>query len=269
MANPPPKKLEDQIAELEAVVSELRSCAKCGKSLEPDQSKCPSCGTIVGEKIELPEKPAPRVEQPKPAAPPKPEPEAPAEPPRLPRPEAPAALAAAPPALAPEPVPAEKEPAPGPRPEPEAAEAVEEAAEEPESPPEPVAEEAPPEPEADFEPAAPVRRPRAPPRSEPPSSAGRYAVLGGGALLYVIGLIGFLPYLGKYAGASIMILAALVVVAGIAWRGPAGAPRAPRRAPEPGSGKAPSETDFVCPLCGSDVEENAVKCRTCGAEFEP
>src|SRR3990170_1378808 len=126
MAKRPAKKLEDQIAELEAVVSSLHTCSRGGKPIEPDQAKCPHCGAIIGEDVEFPtEAPTLRPEPPVAAAPrtgapPSPEP---VPPPPPPKPARPPAAPAPPPAVALEaPAPAKAEPEPSPAPEPESPE---------------------------------------------------------------------------------------------------------------------------------------------------
>ncbi len=269
----PPAKLDEQIAELEAVVRDLETCAKCGKPLEPDQARCPNCGAIVGEEIELPKLAAKVAPAERPAVR-----EAPSPATEAPR-EAPAPEVAAPPATKAAPaVPAGVQPPEVPE-EPAEEEIIEEpVVEEAETPAEPAEEEVEaPVPSEEEEAEAPSEaEPEAAvhvaPRGEGPVSRRRPALVVAGVVLYVLGLAGFLPYLGKYMGASVMVIASVVVAAGIAMRG-SPAPRAAsvppvasERKPE---GKAPSRAmEFVCPLCGTPAPLDAAKCETCGAEFE-
>ena len=269
MADLPAEKLDEQIARLEAVVSEILTCASCGKALEPDKAACPHCGAIVGEKIELPKKAAQALaERAKPAEAPKPPAEA-----------APVAEPAAKPETTTEPKPepeVEPEPKPEPKPEPETR-----AAPTAEPKPEPEAEAAPvaeveTEPEVHEEPpaeeeveAAPIRpaKPSPPARVEvvsrdieEPSSFRRPAVIASGMALYLVGLVAVLPLLGKYVSIAVMVLASVIVAAGVLLRGP----EAPRRAGR----ERRAKLEFVCPLCGTEVPSGATECGTCGAQFE-
>jgi DNA-directed RNA polymerase subunit RPC12/RpoP len=266
MAKRPAKRLEDQIAELEAVVDSLHTCSKCGKPIEPDQAACPHCGAIVGEDMDLPteaSKPRPEPQgaaAPRTKAPPSPEPGAspppePVKPPAVPV-EAPAAPVA-PATSAPEP---EPEPSPEPEPQEEAFEPGPQEAEtlEPE-----VLEARKEEEAAAVETRPPVRRERerARPRGKTgPGFSPKLPLVAGGAVLYFVALLAFLPFFGRYVSASTMVLASVIVVAGIVWR--------EAEAPKPPAPRKAVRSDFVCPLCGTEVPPDATKCATCGAEFE-
>src|SRR2546428_1590522 len=50
----PRKEVDEHLAELEAVMTELGRCAACGELIEPEgAATCPHCGTPVGEAVEL------------------------------------------------------------------------------------------------------------------------------------------------------------------------------------------------------------------------
>lgn len=261
------KGLDEHIAELEEVMSELRKCAACGKPIEPEGSAtCPHCGTPVAEAAELSAKAeeslsdlekqlAATVSQSTPALAP--------EPVRAALAPADAARAAAKPS-AHEPSLAEK-PATTPTASPEGvAEAVEsrdletfietmEAQVESET--------------AGLEESragsAAASKPR---RRGGPRSASLHeprfwvAAIAAGGVLYVVALF-LTALLGRVLVASFMILATGLVAAGIRAKPVV-------RAKQVAKASSKSGDDFVCPLCGTGVPSQSTHCPTCGAIFE-
>ena len=257
--------LEEHIAELEAIVGEIATCPACGKTIDPDVSTCPYCGSAVNEVAELNAQAAESLEdlgkhldetlEGEPPEPPPPEPD----------PSEGLASAAAVADEIDDPEVVESAP--------HVAPAAQVFSPEPEFAPEPeprdlegfiasieaeVGVEAPrPARAAASKPAVRTVRRSAP---APPARSSRWAAaVAGGGVLYLLSLL-LMTLLDRAVVASFMVVGTFLVVAGIGVKpGPPGASRGtPRTAPS---------SEYVCPLCGSEIPSNASECSTCGAVF--
>jgi predicted RNA-binding Zn-ribbon protein involved in translation (DUF1610 family) len=265
----PSKPLETHIKELEAAVRELHDCAACGNPIAADATTCPHCGTPVREAVELREKATESLNDlERQLAETGPEPPPPTSlssesPPRrglesvadvvaaveVPR------SAPAPDVQIAEVVP---EPAPEVAPEGEESENLEgfiagieaevgPGGEEPATARPPVA-------------AAQKATVRAVPRAAPAARSNRWvAPASTGLVIYVLSLF-LLAILDRLVVVSFMLIATVLVLAGIRAR--------PVAAAGPGRGPPPSATEYVCPLCGTEIPARATQCPTCGAVFE-
>jgi len=269
------KALDDHIAELEAVVGQITSCPACGWEIDAGVTTCPHCGTPVHEAAELQAKAAESLENlgKDLEASTGGEPDAPlmtAPPPPPPEEEEDEGLASAA-ALA--------ESVDGPL-----GEAPEDVVPEPPKESDPVEAEALPEAtepeelegfiagieaEVGVEPAraktqaasaASARAVRRAPAARASHSGRWVAAVAAGAVLYFLAVF-LLALLGKIVAGSFMIVGAVLVVAGINRRPTAS--RGPPRA----SGRASAASDYVCPLCGTEISATAAECPTCGAVF--
>src|SRR3989475_2543013 len=263
------KPLETHIKELEAAVRELHECAACGKPIAADATTCPHCGTPVGEAAELHEKateslndlekqladPGPEASLPQPPAP---------EPVSHGGLESAAEVVAAvevaesAPASVVQVADIAPEPAPAAEPEPGESEGLEGFIEDIE------AEVGPGWGEPATEPprGATARKAavRAIPRAAPASRSSRWvAPVSAGFVMYVLSLF-LLAVLGRLLVVSFMVVGTVLVVAGIRAR--------PVARGGPGRGPMPSATEYVCPLCGTEIPARAAQCPTCGAVFE-
>ena len=257
------KGIDEHIAELEEVMSELRKCAACGKPIEPEGSAtCPHCGTPLAEAAELSDKaeaslsdlekqlaetasqPTPVLapEPPKPALAPAGESRGPGKPPEPP---APADEAA--PRVVVEPVPEAGES----RDLEKFIEKIEAQAGSGTAVRE--------GPTPGAHPVAKTRRTRSRPRPAREPSFWIAAIAAGG-VLYILALF-LIALLGRFLVASFMVVATALVGAGIRAK--------PFTVTKP-AGKAAGKPadDFVCPLCGTGVPSEATHCPTCGAIFE-
>lgn len=269
------KPLTTEIKEIAAAVRESQACVACGKSMKADATTCPFCGTPVGEALELTEQAdqslmelekhlaeTSLVSVPKVAEPEKPanaglesaaEVEAAVEAPPLPR-----------------------NPAPDPTP------MVEDIPETIVEPPQDLevdedeelggfieeieAEVGPGEPET--QPSNAVRE--APAGRKPtvravhkPTTSSRssrwVAPVAAGLVIYVIAVF-LLALLGRVVVASFLIVATVLVFAGLRSR-----PSPPGAALPGGSARL---LEYVCPLCGTEIAPRTGQCPTCGAVFE-
>ena len=307
MADPPAEKLDDQIARLEAVVSEILTCASCGKSLELERAECPHCGAIVGEKIELAKKSVTAlVEVPKPVEPSKeppreiaPAPSPPVESPKPPTEVAPAAEVAAKAEPVPEPKAKPKpepkpepiqEPEPEPKPAPEApAPPAAESKPEPEGTPEPIGE---PKPEEETEPipeavaeeepevqeevpaeeeieAAPIPRAKRSPAARIEVVSRDIGQPSSFRRPAVIASGMALYLVGLVAVLPLLgkYVSVVVMILASAIVAAGVILRGPE-APRRAARETRGKEEYVCPLCGTEVARGATECGTCGAQFE-
>ena len=263
------KPLETHIKELEAAVAELHECAACGKPIAADATTCPHCGTPVREAAELHEKATESLNDlEKQLA----EPELGGSPPNPPAPDptsqgglesaadvvAAVEVAESAPARVVQVAEVTPEPAPVPEPETGDSEGLEGFIEDIEAEVGPGWEESATEPPRAA--TAPKAAVRAVPRAVPASRSSRWvAPVSAGFVMYALSLF-LLDVLGRLLVVSFMVVGTVLVVAGIRAR--------PVARAGPGRGPMPSATEYVCPLCGTEIPARATQCPTCGAVFE-
>lgn len=234
--DPPEDTLRETMEELARAISESpRTCPSCGQAVPDDVTTCPSCGAAL---------PPERAEPPPPPPPEEPltEAETPTAAPTVevvpPQPEAPPAPAQPP---APEELAPPLADAPPVEPPPLVETTVQRE--------EPVA-----APQAQAEPAA-VKR-----VTVTPSRGRLWAPVAVGAIAYLVAIPGlFSGRLTTIPAAVLMFLGAAAVAAGVGLFAASG--RTVELA-------APAVvTEYVCPLCGTDVAPDATVCPTCGARL--
>ena len=269
------KPLTTEIKEVAAAVEAFQACAACGKPMAADLTTCPNCGTPVGEAAELTEMAEESLmelekhlaETALVSMPNAPEPERPSNAGL----ESAAEVEAAVEAPAPAPTHA---PAPIPRVA-DIPEAVVEPPEELEVEEEEELGGFIDETEAEVERGEPEPQRSTATRDAPasrkpmvravhkPATASRssrwVAPVAAGLVIYVLALF-LLALLGRVVVASSLIVATVLVFAGLRAR-----PSPPGAAGPVGSSRL---MEYVCPLCGTEIAPRSSQCPTCGAVFE-
>ena len=266
------KPLKTEIKEVAAAVEASQACAACGKPMAADLTTCPNCGTPVGEAAELTEMAEESLmelekhlaETALVSMPNAPDAERPSNAGLESAAEVEAAVEAPTPARAPAPIPMVAD---VPEATVESPQELEVEEEELGGFIEDIEEEVGPgEPEPQRSTAtreAPASRKPMVRAVHKPATASRssrwVAPVAAGLVIYVLALF-LLALLGRVVVASSLIVATVLVFAGLRAR-----PSPPGAAGPVGSSRL---MEYVCPLCGTEIAPRSSQCPTCGAVFE-